>query len=512
MTLNTDPVSSTVLCTNCNQTFNPKFLNPVVSSDILRSHRPPSNTEASQTKSFIEEDRLELERYDVEIGRIRNILEKLEEERNVIWQGIQQRRSWLAPIRRLPTEVLEKILCFAREGTHSLTISEDGFDSPVFDLSQVCWYWMHIIMARPEWWRLMHVDIRGMSEDTLCLLKAYMEVSNSFELSIYIKDSGKSSWARQLQPDQWETYGEYVGTPGLCAFVAIFREARRIRDLTLEVPLDIFDQAAERDPDLFKDLTISFPLLRTVAFVEEVFHENSHLYEQLEISAPLLTEMTILKSNYTIYGTNFYRGWPLGRLSSLRTWKVIDIFDDFTQLERLDMSCQYGSSHRWDIVELSTIRHLTLRCSSSGCYDPFFVQVNLPALESLSFQQYGIVVNFAWPSTHFLDMLRRSTPTIKHIDFDFPYATLHSWRTANGDNSMLDFLKLCPDLEELHVNLKNSGALIASLQKLADASIRFPKLEDVVIRTVDIINETKEGKAERTMLEELLGRITAKIR
>ncbi|KAK7018055.1 hypothetical protein VNI00_009114 [Paramarasmius palmivorus] len=509
MALNT--VSSTVLCTSCNQTFNPKSLSPAVSSDILRSHRPPSNTEASQTKSFIEQDRLELERYDVEIGRIRNILEKLEEERNAIWQGIQQRRSWLAPTRRLPAEVLEKILCFAREGAHSLTIFEDEFDSPVFNLSRVCWYWKHIIMARPEWWRPIYVDIHGMSEDTLCLLKAYMGASDSFELSIHIEDSEKAVWARKSKTYQRETYGEILGTPGLCAFIALFREAHRIRDLTLEVPLDILDEAAERDPDLFKDSTISFPLLRTVAFAEEVFDQNSHLHEQLEISAPLLTEMTIQKPDYKTYVTAFYCSWPLGQLSSLKTWKIITL-SDFNALERLDMSCQYRSSLPGEIDELSTIRHLTLHCASSGHYDPFFRQVNLPALERLSVQRYGIVVNFAWPSIHFLDMLQRSAPTIKHIDIDFPSATLCSWQNANGDSSMLELLKLCPDLEVLHVNLTNGDILFASLRKLADADIRFPKLEDVVIWTADTTQETEEGKAKRAILEELIGRITTKAR
>ena len=50
------------------------------------------------------------------------------------------------------------------------------------------------------------------------------------------------------------------------------------------------------------------------------------------------------------------------------------------------------------------------------------------------------------------------------------------------------------------------------MQKLADAGIRFPKLEGVVIRTADITQETEEGKAKHAILEELIGRITAKVR
>ncbi|KAK7029495.1 hypothetical protein VNI00_014528 [Paramarasmius palmivorus] len=158
---------------------------------------------------------------------------------------------------------------------------------------------------------MMETDIHGVNEDTLCLLKAYMEVSDSFELSIHIEDSEKSSWTRQFRMDQWETYGGDLGTPGLCTFVAIFREAPRIRDLTLKVPLDILDEAAKRDPDLFKDSTITFRLLHTVALVEEAFEEDSDLHEQLEISTPLLTEMTVRKSNYATYDMNFYCSWSL---------------------------------------------------------------------------------------------------------------------------------------------------------------------------------------------------------
>ncbi|KAK7034752.1 Protein-lysine N-methyltransferase efm5 [Paramarasmius palmivorus] len=113
-------ITSTVLCNNCQYRFKSRC-NSSLAPDILRSHRPPSITEASQTKSFLEQDELELEleRYDVELGRIRSIAEELETERKLLWRRIQERRSWLAPIRRLPTEVLEKILYLVREGDNS---------------------------------------------------------------------------------------------------------------------------------------------------------------------------------------------------------------------------------------------------------------------------------------------------------------------------------------------------------------------------------------------------------
>ncbi|KAK7029496.1 hypothetical protein VNI00_014529 [Paramarasmius palmivorus] len=151
-----------------------------------------------------------------------------------------------------------------------------------------------------------------------------------------------------------------------------------------------------------------------------------------------------------------------------------------------------------------TIRHLTLRCASSEDYDLFFRQVNLPALESL-LRPDRRVTNFTWPSTNFLDILRCSTPT--------SLVQSYARRADSGCRpSMFDFLKLCPDLEVLQVNLNDGDFLFASLRKLADAGIRFPKLEDVVIRTAGITQETEEGKAKCAILEELIGRITAKVR
>ncbi|KAK7044055.1 hypothetical protein VNI00_007770 [Paramarasmius palmivorus] len=502
-------VSPTILCSRCRLTFTPEPTNQPVSSDIIRSHRPPTDSEIYQTKSLLEQDGFELIRYDEELYRIRGVLAKLEGERNALCKRIEERGSWLAPVRRLPAEILEDILDFAKSGSqYSLSIKQNTFESGVHILSQVCWFWRHTTMSRPTWWNRLFVDISHLSDGIVDLLNACLEYSSDDELSIYIEDSGKDRW-HAIRDHGTDTYEEHLGKAGLRAFQALFDHASRIRDLVVDVPLDIL--AGHKVSKLYQRPGFNFPVLRSLAYLDEMDDiVDLDYWLSRPISAPMLAELIV--SEVSRQSESWYRGFATFPFHQLFTLKVLNVYycplltttflPRCTQLQRLSIGLLSNVQNisNGHILEIASLRHLTVTASMTGGTNTFFNSVKLPALGTFSFQPDNRSSTFEWPSAAFLGMIQRSDAALKAIYIDCSRATF-----SNVDgNQFFGLLKRCPDLGTLHIRVWNSDTLIALFQRLAHLGVRFSKLKDIDIETSDSSGESQQAIMKRTILGELL--------
>ncbi|KAK7026133.1 hypothetical protein VNI00_015708 [Paramarasmius palmivorus] len=153
---------------------------PPVPTSILRSNCAPSQTDVTQTNAILQEEQQELQRYDEEIRRSRLVLESLEAERDLLDRKMQERRSWLAPIRRLSKEVLGKIFAVTvglSESDFSLAIgydygddeSDDEYSSsvqaPALALSQVSSHWRNVACEQRSIWSSIHLELHKMEAD-----------------------------------------------------------------------------------------------------------------------------------------------------------------------------------------------------------------------------------------------------------------------------------------------------------------------------------------------------------
>ncbi|KAF7358726.1 F-box domain-containing protein [Mycena sanguinolenta] len=172
----------------------PEFPESDFIRDLLRSHStPPPNI--SSTVSFLAE---ELEKCDKRIAELEEELDRLETRREALAAYHQDCSSLLAPIRRLPPEILTDIfqLCRPSEPDFSRSkskaycgIAHLGQESLLW-VSQVCVLWHTIVMSTPSLWTTISLHgcaLRGTRqqfETTMELLGLAFERSGSLPLNV----------------------------------------------------------------------------------------------------------------------------------------------------------------------------------------------------------------------------------------------------------------------------------------------------------------------------------------
>ncbi|KAK7058492.1 hypothetical protein VNI00_002126 [Paramarasmius palmivorus] len=185
---------------------------PRVDTQALRSNFLPSPSVASHTKALARAEKSDLENLEDTIKHVQDTLRELQNRRDTLRQEVQRRESWLAPIRRLPVEVLQEVFANACLGNgrtgFSLAITsevEDDYcescESPecrhceppklwkntvttLFSLSQVCSHWRSIAIGTPSLWASLWLDVNGMDEEHADLVDLYLQRSAQYPLKI----------------------------------------------------------------------------------------------------------------------------------------------------------------------------------------------------------------------------------------------------------------------------------------------------------------------------------------
>ncbi|KAK7037287.1 hypothetical protein VNI00_011278 [Paramarasmius palmivorus] len=486
-------VSATVICDKCHYTFTPhhKYLPDI--NEILRSQRPPSATEASQTQSLLEQEEIEIQRYDEELRQLRSIVDKLENQRRLLCQQAEQRRSWLAPIRRLPTEILEYILylthCQAKD--RSLRISHESIDTPVHDLSQVCLYWRRIVLARPAWWERISLDIYGLKRNILPLLELHFKNSRGSLLWIHIKDGQYWKWVYGPDAHMPDRYAMHIGTHGLDAFAMVMRQAGRMRRLTFSVPWEIFTCLSSHRMLPPEDVT--FTSLQYFCCKDYIRGRVPWFSQAITASAPMLTAAVLGKSGRMLDPIPFGQGLPFSQLHSLTIQRVTSIpqlvehvFPQCTQLSNLTLDSVgvQDSFHQIPTVELSNVRNLSLSYSKPDDYTLFLERVRLPALQTVVVtpvkRGFNSNIPVEWPSEAFVDMLRISEVDLKVLTIQFPNSVL------SDVDRVVELLKICRGLRRLSIRLKDTVKTLMDIsQRLVDTGHRWPATMTFTISLAD---------------------------
>ena len=142
-------------CTNCS-CFTP-------SQPLTQFHwsRLESQLRESQLSSDVEIQTIaklerDIEGYDLEISRLQSRIFSLQYKRGLVVDYVSRHKSLLAPIRRLPNDVLIEIFSFS---SFSTTVGCDGSEVnlPQVNLGQVCSHWRSIINASPMLWSRLNL-------------------------------------------------------------------------------------------------------------------------------------------------------------------------------------------------------------------------------------------------------------------------------------------------------------------------------------------------------------------
>ncbi|KAL1727377.1 hypothetical protein EV714DRAFT_217428 [Schizophyllum commune] len=183
---------------------------PLYLADYLRSYGI-SDTDTEEINGVLPMLENDAAIYDEQIHRLKGVLRELRSRRDTTKVSIKQLRSLLAPVRRLPREILD-IVCW-----HSLPNlwDEEGIGYCQLAFSQVCHTWREVALAcHPIWARLSLGDYSSKRESWTRpvwedMLGTYIHRSGSYPLSIDVHPH--SGWPSSTSEDVlWEYVAKEV--------------------------------------------------------------------------------------------------------------------------------------------------------------------------------------------------------------------------------------------------------------------------------------------------------------
>ncbi|PBK99218.1 hypothetical protein ARMGADRAFT_918423, partial [Armillaria gallica] len=129
---------------------------PIPCNTFSQQYRWTSNVLAApeeiEYRREISNARVEVSRYEHELMRLAQIMSKLDAERAAMETFIQQKESFLSPIRSMPTEILELIFECAVDLDVACTMSTFREALSVHRISLVCSRWRDIATSMPGLW------------------------------------------------------------------------------------------------------------------------------------------------------------------------------------------------------------------------------------------------------------------------------------------------------------------------------------------------------------------------
>ncbi|KAF7308187.1 F-box domain-containing protein [Mycena chlorophos] len=123
--------------------------------ELLNSFQPPTEAQAHAIRASLGRQRLELIKLDAEIQLLLNKRERLE-------HAISSHELLLAPIRRLPDDVLRVIFVGILPERRNTALDEDEGG---LLLCRVCRHWRDVALATPRLWASMHIVLPSGSYD-----------------------------------------------------------------------------------------------------------------------------------------------------------------------------------------------------------------------------------------------------------------------------------------------------------------------------------------------------------
>ncbi|KAF5356367.1 hypothetical protein D9758_009526 [Tetrapyrgos nigripes] len=171
------------------------------SRDRIRSPGSPTSSESSQLSKLISNAAQDLSDYEKDIHSLENVLLDLSKKKEELGRYVDHCKSYLSPIRRLPTEIMGEIFLYYQD-LHMSDREDRQFREPLtrplysspamtaLVLSSVCKLWHTITLATPQLWSRFSLRIRGKCGSLSHLLEIYLSRSKQHPLTFDVVVNG----------------------------------------------------------------------------------------------------------------------------------------------------------------------------------------------------------------------------------------------------------------------------------------------------------------------------------
>ncbi|KAK0237868.1 hypothetical protein EDD85DRAFT_832158 [Armillaria nabsnona] len=143
---------------------------------ILRATRPFLDTDRDRIIHHIEDLRQQVSGYDTLLNRIDEIRSEVQSRRDAIHKAMVVYSSTLAPVRRLPIDVLRTVfreIQISEWRTIPLPPPPLDYSQGPWTLSHVCGAWRDIVLSYPQLWSHIVLHFRSPSSVRNPLAEAY---------------------------------------------------------------------------------------------------------------------------------------------------------------------------------------------------------------------------------------------------------------------------------------------------------------------------------------------------
>ncbi|KAJ3756000.1 hypothetical protein EV360DRAFT_85370 [Lentinula raphanica] len=366
------------------QTRRPSSLQSPYTSFFGTSYAP-SPSERTELEALISGAQQELVELDSEMFRIRV-------RRNRVQNFLDDHRTLLSPIRRLPTETLAEIF------THCLPTRRFPIrslkEAPLL-LTMVCRKWREIAMAHPPLWSALHIHVASDIAFDAQELKLRQQ-----GICGWIARSGALPLSLSLSFDEIGNEGQDLFHDPLFDFVRAWMNlGTRLETLHLEVGVRMCTMLESHSPP-------TFPILKRLSLTLDVDTNSVDVDSQIPfVSAisrmPNLSGLRIngfypvqhFKSAYVNHGSNLTELDLGGDLSwSFELQPMLAILRGAPKLQHCSVHVQSDPvAQTYETVNLHFLRSLSIRFDGDQEGDDFcdllensFRSIHCPALKTLS--------------------------------------------------------------------------------------------------------------------------------
>ncbi|THU81468.1 hypothetical protein K435DRAFT_844729 [Dendrothele bispora CBS 962.96] len=458
--------------------------------DQLRSYNSPSETETRQLLLDIDYSESAINRYSEEITKLQKCIEALQTQKARATRAKEIRQALLAPINRLPIEILEDIFALVCCGEDTTWYSEDCpfFVFPfTLDIAHTCTAWRNLALSKGELWSsidlLFHPDhIPCDPTKPLKLLASYLSYSKSAPLTISVR-----AYPGQVTQTDSELFYHMVKR----ILGVLLQYAKRWKSVDLTLDTKLFSHL--KSPAGFIDslaggvsVPLSLPLLDSLTLdwentLDDDLSDNWSSFGNVFINA------VIHQLSIPYYNPKAHLFLPFSRLTTLHIREadqsnLLLALRTCPLLERLHVQkCQMLRLHSdnspasADSVVACCPKLISLRPEvsapereESGSLD-LLSYLEVPTLQELTVHQNTKLGKFFWSKDAFRSMISRSSCRLYTISV---YGIVFSL------DDIQDLILLSPTLRRLDLQESFHGT---------NESLIPPILRALTLPTADIV-------------------------